>query len=153
MDGVGGCVKRSAFKHVLSGKVVISTPGGFATYANDIVNGITVITCLNQKYLKSRRKLTTFHTYIKGMQILQIHKVQRFVIKASFFSHSTILALTRIHSTLIGIKTSEMEPYAITLIFLPSSTLTQLVLHVCKKRPQTGGNARLALSGMMRNAS
>ena len=43
MDGVGGCVKRSVFKHMLSGKVVISTLDEFAISANDIVNGITVI--------------------------------------------------------------------------------------------------------------
>ena len=43
MDGVGGCVKRSVFKHVLSGKVVISTPDGFVTYANYIVNGMDLL--------------------------------------------------------------------------------------------------------------
>ena len=76
--GVGGCVKRSVCKHVLSGKVVISTPDGFATYANDIVNGITVI-CMCESEVPEEPEEVDDIPYIKGMQTLQVHKVQRFV--------------------------------------------------------------------------
>ena len=36
MDGIGGTVKNTVFRKVLSGEVVISSPEEFARYANHI---------------------------------------------------------------------------------------------------------------------
>ena len=40
MNGIGGCVKRCVFNHVLSGKVVLSTPEEFAT--GSVTKSVTV---------------------------------------------------------------------------------------------------------------
>ena len=117
--------------------------------------GLPLFTCLNRKYLQSRRKLTTFYTS-KECKLSSSIKFSDLSTKlASFFTNSTILPLTRIQSTLMGTKNSEMKlKQAVTLIFLPSSRRDRLRLETGSdwRQAQTGDRLRVETGSEWRQA-
>ena len=52
---IGGTIKHSVFRKVLSGKVVITNPEEFANYADSILKSISVLYVGNVIYLDLRK--------------------------------------------------------------------------------------------------
>ena len=77
VDGIGGCVKHSVYREVLSKHVVIQSPKHFAEYANTILQNINVIFVDDERELGFHEECRANSKYIHGT--LKIHFVHRLI--------------------------------------------------------------------------
>ena len=74
MDGIGGFLKNSIYRDVMSGKCVIDTPKQFAEYAESAVKGITSLYLPTEEVLKEPDDMRNSP---RITDTLQFHKVKR----------------------------------------------------------------------------
>ena len=74
MDGIGGTLKYSIYRDVMSGKCVIDTPKQFAEYTESAVKGITSFHLPTEEVLKEPDDMGNSPMIT---ETLQTHKVKR----------------------------------------------------------------------------
>ena len=75
MKGIGGTLKNSVYRDVISEKCVIDTPTQFVQYAERSVKGITSLYLPTEEVLK---ELEDIENSPKITDTLQIHMVKRY---------------------------------------------------------------------------